>query len=111
MISSSANGFRRRKTDRETVKIATWNVNSIAVRLPQALDWLQTQTPDVLCLQEIKCLDAKFPTEDFRALGYDAVTFGQQTYNGVAILSRSPISDVERGFPDDDESAQKRLIA
>ena len=93
------------------MKIATWNVNSIAVRLPQSLDWLRAQAPDALCLQEIKCLDAKFPTEDFRALGYEAVTFGQQTYNGVAILSRLPMSDVERGFPGDDASAQKRLIA
>src|SRR5262249_49302312 len=75
------------------MKIATWNVNSIAVRLPQALDWMEANRPDALCLQETKCVDAKFPFEAFREIGYAAEVFGQPTYNGVAILSLSPAAD------------------
>lgn len=93
------------------MKIATWNVNSIGVRLPQALDWLRAQSPDVVCLQEIKCTDDRFPAAEFRALGYESAVFGQPTYNGVAILARRPIRDVEYGFPDDEQDAQRRLIA
>src|SRR5215813_7505681 len=69
------------------MKIATWNVNSIAVRTPQALDWIEANRPDALCLQETKCVDAKFPFDAFREIGYTAEVFGQPTYNGVAILS------------------------
>lgn len=93
------------------MRVATWNVNSISVRLPQAIAWLETQKPDVLCLQEIKCTEDRFPEGAFRALGYESAVFGQPTYNGVAILSRMPIRDVEYGFPDDEEEAQRRLIA
>jgi exodeoxyribonuclease III len=92
------------------VRIATWNVNSIAARLPLVLRWLDAVRPDVLCLQEIKCVDAKFPP-DFSERGYETAVFGQPTYNGVAIISRVPIADVSRGFPGDDASAHARLLA
>jgi exodeoxyribonuclease III len=93
------------------MKIATWNVNSIAVRLPHVVNWLQETRVDVLCLQETKCVDAKFPFDAFRDLGYNAEAYGQPTYNGVAIVSLWPIADVERGFPDDDFTSPRRLIA
>jgi exodeoxyribonuclease-3 len=86
-------------------------VNSIAVRLPQVINWLQENRVDVLCLQETKCVDAKFPLDAFRDAGYFAEVFGQPTYNGVAIVSLWPITDVQRGFADDDFTAQRRLIA
>jgi exodeoxyribonuclease III len=92
------------------VKIATWNVNSIAVRIPQLVDWLTAERPDVVCLQETKCIDDKFPFAPLNELGYQAAVFGQQTYNGVAILSLTPLSEVRRAFPDDDPEAQRRLI-
>jgi len=97
--------------DLKLIKIATWNVNSIAVRLDHALRWIESSQIDVLCLQEIKCLDEKFPTEKFASIGYESVTHGQKTYNGVAILSRKGLSDVARGFIDDDETSQARLIS
>ncbi|MGH6631260.1 MAG: exodeoxyribonuclease III [Blastocatellia bacterium] len=93
------------------MKIATWNVNSISVRLQQVLQWLDGNRPDALCLQETKCVDAKFPAGAFREIGYAAEVFGQPTYNGVAILSTTPAADVQRGFPDDAADAQRRLIA
>jgi len=93
------------------MKIATWNVNSITARLPLVLQWLESAQPDVLCLQEAKIIDAKFPHEPFVQLGYKAETFGQPTYNGVGIISRFPVEDVQRGFRDDDHTAQSRLIA
>jgi exodeoxyribonuclease III len=93
------------------MKIATWNVNSIAARLPVVLKWIEEAKPDVLCLQEIKCVDAKFPREDFARLGYQVETHGQPTYNGVAILSRFDCLDVQRGFPQADSTAQSRFIA
>ncbi|HKX32860.1 MAG TPA: exodeoxyribonuclease III [Blastocatellia bacterium] len=93
------------------MKIATWNVNSILARLPQVLTWTRENRPDVLCLQETKCIDEKFPFEAFRELGYQIEVFGQPTYNGVAILSLSPIEDVHRGLPEDESDLQRRLIA
>jgi exodeoxyribonuclease-3 len=93
------------------MKIATWNVNSITARLPLVKQWLEAARPDVLCLQELKCIDEKFPAEQFAELGYKSEVFGQRTYNGVAILSRAACTDVQRGFPDDEEGAQARLIA
>lgn len=93
------------------MKIATWNVNSIAVRVTHALNWLEANRPDVLCLQEIKCVDEKFPATLFRDLGYHVETFGQPTYNGVATLSLAPAEDVQRGLPDDAPDAQRRLLA
>lgn len=92
------------------MQIATWNVNSIRARLPRVLHWLEQRSPDVVCLQETKCLDEQFPREPIEELGYHIETFGQKTYNGVAILSKQRPDDVLRGLPDDDEDAQKRVI-
>lgn len=91
--------------------VATWNVNSIAVRLPQVVDWLERHRPEVLCLQETKTPDEKFPFASFEALGYRVAASGQRTYNGVAILSRLPVEEVWSGLPGDDETAQKRLLS
>jgi len=93
------------------VKIATWNVNSVLARLPLVTRWLEAARPDVLCLQETKCTDDKFPAEAFAKLGYASETFGQRTYNGVAILSSIPCQRVRRGFPEDVEGAHARLLA
>ncbi|HEV8159952.1 MAG TPA: exodeoxyribonuclease III, partial [Pyrinomonadaceae bacterium] len=93
------------------MKIATWNVNSIAIRLEQVLNWLETTQTDVLCLQETKCVDEKFPFEAIENAGYNVAFFGQKSYNGVAILSKDEIKDVQKSFPDDDADAPKRLIA
>ena len=92
------------------MKIATWNVNSLKVRLPQVLDWLAAQQPDVLCLQELKLEDKAFPLAEIEAAGYRAAFSGQKTYNGVAILSRSAPLDVARGIPGFDDP-QQRVIA
>lgn len=92
------------------MKLATWNVNSLKVRLPHLTDWLQSTQPDVVCLQELKLEDAKFPREPLEMLGYAAVFSGQKTYNGVAILSRHAIEDVQVGLPGF-EDPQKRVIA
>lgn len=92
------------------MKLATWNVNSIKVRLPQLLEWLATVQPDVLCLQELKCEEAKFPRAELEAAGYSCAISGQKTYNGVAIVSRAPVENVAEGiagFADE----QKRVIA
>jgi exodeoxyribonuclease-3 len=94
-----------------SMKIATWNVNSIAIRLEQVLNWLAATKIDVLCLQEIKCTDEKFPQIVFLEAGYHSVFLGQKSYNGVAILSRYPIEDPHYNFPDDTEDAPKRLIS
>jgi exodeoxyribonuclease-3 len=93
------------------MKIATWNVNSVLARLPVVTAWLEKAKPDVLCLQEIKCVAEKFPAAAFTELGYFSEVFGQPTYNGVAILSRTECEDVRRGLHDDEEGAQARLIA
>jgi exodeoxyribonuclease-3 len=93
------------------VKIATWNVNSLGVRLPQVLDWLAANPVEVLCLQELKLPDEKFPLQALQDAGYaHCAVFGQKTYNGVAILSRVPLRDVSKninGFADE----QSRVIA
>lgn len=81
------------------MKLATWNVNSLKVRLPHLLDWLAREQPDVVCLQELKCEDASVPRADIEAAGYRLETHGQKTYNGVAILSRAPIDAVQRNIP------------
>ncbi len=85
------------------MKIATWNVNSLGVRLPQVLDWLAVQPADapvdVLALQETKTVDEKFPRAEIEAAGYQVQFFGQKTYNGVALLSRTPATDVVRNIP------------
>jgi len=92
------------------MKIATWNVNSLRARLPRFLPWLEENQPDVLCLQETKVIDDLFPRGEIESAGYNIETFGQKAYNGVAILARQPIEDLVKGFPDDDEDAQKRVI-
>jgi exodeoxyribonuclease III len=92
------------------VRLASWNVNSLRVRLPHLLDWLAAAQPDVACLQETKTEDANFPLAELRAAGYHAVYCGQRAYNGVAILSRSPIADVAHGIPDFPDDP-KRCIA
>ncbi len=86
------------------MRIATWNVNSVNARLPTVLAWLEAAQPDVVGFQEIKCLDEKFPREAFESLGYNVETHGQKTYNGVALLSKYPVSDVRRGLPGVDTS-------
>ncbi len=93
------------------MQIATWNVNSLTVRLPQVLQWLQDNPGiDALGLQELKMVDDKFPHEAFNALGYQAASFGQKTYNGVAIVSRMPLQDVVRNIPGHGDE-QARVIA
>ncbi|HEX5697083.1 MAG TPA: exodeoxyribonuclease III [Rhodoferax sp.] len=81
------------------MKLATWNINSLTVRLPQVLDWLGANPVDVLALQELKMSDDKFPHADFAAAGYQSVCFGQKTYNGVALISKTPALGVVRNVP------------
>jgi len=81
------------------MKIATWNVNSIKARLHAVTAWLEAEQPDVACLQEIKTVDEGFPRLEIEALGYHIETHGQKSYNGVALLSKSPLEDVRRGLP------------
>ena len=92
------------------MKLATWNVNSLRVRLPHLTDWLATAQPDIVCLQELKTEDAKFPRAELAAAGYQAAFCGQKTYNGVAILSRSTPEDISTGLPGFADE-QKRVIA
>jgi exodeoxyribonuclease-3 len=91
--------------------IATWNVNSIIARAPVVARWLDLVKPDVLCMQEIKCTDDKFPHEIFAERGYQCQIFGQQSYNGVAIVTRDVCPTSYRGYPGDAADAQSRLIA
>ena len=79
--------------------------------MPQLLDWLRTAEPDVACLQETKTVDDKFPEAELKAVGYDSVFMGQKSYNGVAIISKFPITDPQKNFLDDDDESPKRLIA
>ncbi|GAB4215801.1 MAG: exodeoxyribonuclease III [Rhodoferax sp.] len=89
------------------MRLATWNVNSLAVRLPQVLDWLAANPVDVLALQELKLTDDKFPHDALAQAGYASVCFGQKTYNGVALISRTPAQDVVRNIPGfEDEMAR-----
>lgn len=90
--------------------IATWNVNSLKVRLPHLLEWVGKHQPDVVCLQETKLEDANFPLEAISGAGYQALFSGQKTYNGVAILSRTSCNDVVAAVPGF-EDAQKRVLA
>lgn len=92
------------------MKVATWNVNSLRVRLPQVLDWLAREGPDVLCLQETKTPDEEFPAAALEAAGYAAVFAGQRTYNGVATLARGPMADPLRDLPGLDDP-QRRFLA
>ncbi len=92
------------------MKIATFNVNSINARLDRVLAWFDFARPDVCALQEIKCVDEKFPAEPFEARGYNLAVHGQKTYNGVALLSKFPMDDIARGLPGDDADEQARYI-
>ncbi|HEU4767829.1 MAG TPA: exodeoxyribonuclease III [Pyrinomonadaceae bacterium] len=90
--------------------LATWNVNSILARMPVVIRWLDDVKPDIVCMQETKCTDDKFPTLVFQERGYQCQLFGQASYNGVAILTRTSCETVHRGYPGDDDTAQSRLI-
>lgn len=92
------------------ISVVTWNVNSIRVRKDRLIAFLARHSPDVVCLQELKTEDAKFPLEDVKAAGYHAAIFGQKTYNGVAILSKTPIENVTCSFGDGVEDPQSRFI-
>jgi len=92
------------------MRIATWNVNSVNARLPTVLRWFEMEQPDVACLQEIKCIDEKFPAAEFEALGYNVAVHGQKTYNGVALLSKTPLEDVRKGLPGDDSDDHARYL-
>ena len=92
------------------MRIATWNVNSVNARLETVVRWFEEAQPDVACLQEIKCVDEKFPAEPFERLGYNLAIHGQKTYNGVAILSKRPLEDVRRGLPEGDGDEHARYI-
>lgn len=93
------------------MKIATWNVNSIRARLPVVSEWVSAVQPDVLVLQETKVEDEKFPWADLEPLGYQIKIHGQQRYNGVAILSKNPVTDVETGFCDPNMPEDCRIIS
>ena len=94
------------------MKIATWNINSINARLPLLTKWLTESPVDVLCLQETKCVDENFPYQEMKDLGYHTTFYGQKSYNGVAILSKYEITDVQKNFPGEDgDDFPKRLIA
>ncbi|MEE8189081.1 MAG: exodeoxyribonuclease III [Kiloniellales bacterium] len=92
------------------VKVATWNVNSIKVRLPHVLDWLAEARPDVLLLQELKTVAENFPYLEIEAAGYKAAVVGQKAYNGVAILSRHPLEDLLERLPGDGNDEQARYL-
>lgn len=92
------------------MKIATWNVNSLKVRLPQVLEWAAANDPDVLVLQEIKQVTEAFPAEEFAAAGYQGIASGQKTYNGVAVISKSAAKDPATDFPGF-EDPQRRILA
>ena len=92
------------------MKIATWNVNSMKVRLPHVVEWLQANDPDVLVLQEIKQLTENFPADELQAIGYQSVASGQKTYNGVAVIGKTPCTDTVTDLPDF-EDPQRRVLA
>ncbi len=92
------------------MKIVTWNINGVRARIGNLLHWLQEANPDIVCLQEIKTLDEGFPRLEVEALGYNVETLGQKGFNGVAILSKLPFDEVNRGLPGDDEDDHARFI-
>ena len=92
------------------MRIATWNVNSIRQRIEHLMTWLKECSPDIVCLQEIKCTDDAFPRLEIEALGYNVVTHGQKTFNGVALLSKLPIDESKSGLAGDDEDVHARFI-
>ncbi|HEU4661490.1 MAG TPA: exodeoxyribonuclease III [Pseudolabrys sp.] len=92
------------------MRVATWNVNSVKQRLDNILAWLAERAPDVVCLQEIKCVDDAFPREPFEGLGYNIAVHGQKAFNGVALLSKLPFDEVAPGLIGDEEDVQARFL-
>ena len=92
------------------MRIATWNINSIRQRLDHLQAWLKEREPDIVCLQEIKCVDDAFPRENFERLGYNVAVHGQKTFNGVALLSKLPFDEVAPGLIGDKEDVQARFL-
>ncbi len=92
------------------MKIATWNINGVKARIDTVLEWLKETQPDVACFQEIKSVDENFPRQAFEDLGYNVETHGQKSFNGVALLSKRPLEDVQRGLPGDESDEQARYI-
>jgi exodeoxyribonuclease-3 len=92
------------------MRIATWNVNSIKQRMDSAVAWLAERQPDIVCLQETKCIDEAFPREAFETLGYNVAVHGQKTFNGVAILSKHPFDEVTSGLPGDHTDDHARFM-
>ncbi len=102
--------LRGRTSKSNAMRVATWNVNSIKQRLDHLATFVKSADPDVVCLQELKCVDEAFPRAEVEALGYNVVTHGQKAYNGVAILSKRPLEDVRRGLPGDESDEQARYL-
>ena len=92
------------------MRIATWNINSIRQRLDHLQAWLKEREPDIVCLQEIKCVDDAFPRENFESLGYNVAVHGQKTFNGIALLSKLPFDEVAPGLIGDKEDVQARFL-
>ena len=92
------------------MRIATWNVNSVRQRIENLMSWLKECSPDIVCLQEIKCTDDAFPRLEIESLGYNVVTHGQKTFNGVALLSKLPFDETKSGLAGDDEDAHARFV-
>ena len=92
------------------MRIATWNVNSVRQRLENLAAWLREREPDIVCLQETKCVDESFPREPFEALGYNVAVHGQKNFNGVAIFSKLPFDEVTPRLPGDPEDDHARFI-
>ncbi len=92
------------------MKIATWNINGIKARISNLKKWLEESSPDIVCLQEIKSIDENFPAGELESLGYNVAVHGQKSFNGVAILSKSPFDEVNTGLPGDDTDEQARYI-
>ena len=92
------------------MRIATWNINGVRARIEAASAWLERSRPDIVCFQEIKCVDEAFPSEAFERLGYNIALHGQKGFNGVALLSLLPLDEVRRGLPGDDGDVQSRYI-
>ena len=91
--------------------VASWNINSVRLRLPLLLDYLKEQAPDVLCLQELKCTDEQFPRQEIEDAGYNALVHGQKSWNGVAILSKRPLEETQRGLPGAEDEQSRYLEA
>ena len=95
---------------KSSMKIATWNINGIKARIDAAKTWLAAASPDIACLQEIKCVDEAFPREEFEALGYNVAVHGQKSFNGVALLSKLPFDEVAPKLAGDADDVQARYL-